>query len=358
MKSTPLGVFTLLLQASSIHAKLFRKNTPTFEVSPDATIIQNSIEYFDPDCEPGLQCRTTKTCSTAGTVPTLSQDRRYFACCPARQRLLGSADTVFDCCAVGHDLVGSADAGYHCCPTGWSYEGMLCRPPTKPTCLNGKTLVNGECACGPGTVEADDGTCVGTEQIPPIPPRCTYGSGISYGKCYTFKAANGNTLGSGADGIYYAGLDDMNFHYGKFQLCANEACTAGTNINPSDPIFIRDLYGDPKTGLNNGRWLNSAVDGAHIGKAPNLSTAGKFSLSKWPCGKYCLGGVEQGVGPACPATTPALTFFSKDPQMCVPFELLEVPCNIKDNANNCIWKNPKNQCCGGGLGGMLDCTVL
>ncbi|KAN0068141.1 hypothetical protein V8E54_013711, partial [Elaphomyces granulatus] len=108
---------------------------------------------------------------------------------------------------------------------------------------------------------------------------------------------------------------------------------------------------------NFGRWLNSAKDGAHIGRTPTFETAaagsdnaGQFSLSKWPCGKYCLGGFKWGVGPACPADTPAMTFHSLDPQMCVPFNLTEVPCNIKENSNNYIWKNG-DQCCD-----KVDCS--
>lgn len=146
----------------------------------------------------------------------------------------------------------------------------------------------------------------------------------------------------------------MNFHYGKFQLCADATCTPNKPINPADLTYIRDLYGDPKTGANGGQWLNNAKDGAHIGKTKDINTAGKFSLSRWPCGKYCLGGVQEGIGPACPADTPALTFFSGDPQMCVPFELTEVPCDIKAAENNCIWRSQKNECCGG----KVDCTLL
>lgn len=180
----------------------------------------------------------------------------------------------------------------------------------------------------------------------------TYSLTTFLGKCYTFTAPNGNTLGSGADGIYYAKPDDMNFHYGKFQLCLDEKCEGNLPINPQDGVYIRDLYGDVKTGANKGQWLNNAKDGAHIGKTKDFAAAGKFSLSKWPCGKYCLGGVEWGVGPACPSLTPAITFFSQDPQMCTAFDLTEIPCDIKAPANNCIWKSGKNQCCG-----KVDCGL-
>ncbi|GAB1192041.1 hypothetical protein APSETT444_001225 [Aspergillus pseudonomiae] len=338
MKPSQLSLLVLFFQVSSIQAKMFKKNVPTFEVGPDVVITDNKIEYDDPDCEPGFTCRTSKTCAAPGAVPTLTSDKKYFACCLKGLNLLGSPETAFDCCAEGHDLAGSGEVGYRCCPTGQIYDGLIC----KPVCENGKVLVDGKCVCPKDTVEGPDGAC--HKQV------CT--SGLTSGKCYTFTAPNGNTLGSGADGIYYAKPDDMNFHYGKFQLCLDEKCEGDLPVNPQDGVYIRDLYGDVKTGANKGQWLNNAKDGAHIGKTKDFASAGKFSLSKWPCGKYCLGGVEWGVGPACPSLTPAITFFSQDPQMCTAFDLTEIPCDIKAPANNCIWKSGRNQCCG-----KVDCSL-
>ncbi|KAE8352089.1 hypothetical protein BDV28DRAFT_8258 [Aspergillus coremiiformis] len=329
MKPSPLNLFVFLLQVSSIQAKV-----PTFKIGPDAAISGNKIEYDD------LECRTAKSCAAPGAVPTLTSDKKYFACCLEGQKLLGSLETAFDCCAAGHDLVGSGEVGYRCCPTGQTYDGLIC----KPVCENGKVLVDGKCVCAKGPGEGP-----GAGPIPE--PFCT--SGLTSGKCYTFTALNGNALGAGEDGIYYARPNDMNFHYGKFQLCLDEKCEGGNPINPQDGVYIRDLYGDVKTGANKGQWLDNSKDGAHIRKTKDFTSAGKFSLSKWPCGRYCLGGAEWGVGPACPSQTPAITFFSQDPQMCTVFDLTEIPCDIKSPANNCIWKSGKNQCCD-----KVDCGHL
>jgi hypothetical protein len=164
------------------------------------------------------------------------------------------------------------------------------------------------------------------------------------GKCYTFTAENGDRLGLRSDGYYYAGRDSAVQRYGKFQLCKDETCTPGQAINPSDKTYIKDLYGDIGTGAHHGQWLNNAQNGAHISRTSIFANAGQFSISKWPCGKYCLGGFTAGIGPACPDASPALTFYSQDPQMCIPFVLTEVPCDLKSDANNCIWKNG-DQCC-------------
>ncbi len=142
----------------------------------------------------------------------------------------------------------------------------------------------------------------------------------------------------------------MTQRYGKFQFCLDEKCDTGTPIDPSTEIFIRDTYGDLATGANKNQWLNHAINGGHIARTPDFSLAGHFSISKWPCGKYCLGGFTEGIGPACPATTPAMTFYTQDPQMCVEFELTEVPCDLKSDANNCIWKSG-DQCCN-----KVDCS--
>ncbi|EFZ04122.1 cysteine-rich secreted protein [Metarhizium robertsii ARSEF 23] len=337
MKNIQLTLLAVLFQVSLFEAKVYKKNVPTYDVGPDAKIDGKSITYRDPDCEEGLDCTITRSCSSAGTSPVLSADKKYFACCLPGTHLLGSPQTAFDCCADGHDLVGSPAVGYHCCPTGFEFDGTQC----KEVCKNGKVLVGGKCVCPEGMVEGPDGNCKPK-------PKCT--SGLETGKCYIFTAENGNRLGLHNDNVYYAAPDSMIQRYGKFQLCADEKCTPGQAVNPSNEIYIRDTYGDLATGANKGQWLNNAANGNHIGRTPAFASAGHFSISKWPCGKYCLGGFTQGIGPACPADIPAMTFYSQDPQMCVAFQFTEVPCDLKADVNNCIWTNG-DQCCN-----RVDCS--
>jgi hypothetical protein len=84
-------------------------------------------------------------------------------------------------------------------------------------------------------------------------------------------------------------------------------------------------------------WLNNAANGIHIGLTPDFAMAGHFSITKWTCGKYCLGGFTAGVGPACPALTPGMSFVANNPTSCMELELEEVPCDLKSDANNCMW---------------------
>lgn len=165
------------------------------------------------------------------------------------------------------------------------------------------------------------------------------------GKCYTFRASNGELLGRNSDKKYYAAPNSMDQRWGKFKFCKDEECNGGLPINPSDEFYIKDLHGDVKTGKNPGQWLDEQVDGGHISYTDDFEKAGEFSITKWPCGKYCLGGFKHGLGPACPGDHPAITFYTQDPQMCVPFELTEVPCDVKDDKNNCVWANGEDQCC-------------
>lgn len=152
-----------------------------------------------------------------------------------------------------------------------------------------------------------------------------------------FIAENGNKLGPANNGFYFASPDSMTQRYGKFQLCGNENCSSWDVINPSQQVVIRDMYGDLATGTNSKLWLNNVQNGAHIGRTPQFAAAGRFSISKWPSGKYCLTGFTSGVGPACPAQIPALTFYSQDAQMSVAFVFIEVSCDIKSDDNKCLW---------------------
>ncbi|RJE26902.1 Cysteine-rich secreted protein [Aspergillus sclerotialis] len=334
MKPFQIPLFALLLQTC------LAKGVGVMEVDKHPEISDDGryMSYSGPDCEPSKKrWGCTVNCKKKdGTVWSLAEDgdQEYASCCLPDQHLSGSNSTEWLCCAGEHEVAGSEDVGYSCCPTGFSFDGERCKEKKK--CSNGKRLVNGKCVCPKGTTEADDGTCQKDEK------ECT--SGLETGKCYTFLASNGHYLGMYKDKWYQAAGDDVDQRYGKFQLCKDEKCKPGQPVNPSDAVYIRDIYGHKPDGKNARQWLNHKSHGHHIGSTSDFEEAGEFSLSKWPCGKYCLSGFEDGVGPTCPNSHPSITFWSKDPQMCVPFELTEVPCDIKSDKNNCIWTNG-DQCC-------------
>ncbi|GKZ28428.1 hypothetical protein AbraIFM66950_007096 [Aspergillus brasiliensis] len=339
MKSLSLSLVTtiFLSTASLATAKTYTTNVPVKEIQGSSSIHGNSITWV----EGGF--KTSIDCDDQGDNKklSLSDNKKYAGCCLPGQRLLGSPETAFDCCAEGHDLAGSKDTGYTCCPEGQTYDGDTCQAP-EPVCENGKVLKNGECACPKGTKEDEDGTCV--------PAKCS--SGLETGKCYTFRGDNGKLLGYGGD-YYRAASESIAVKSGRFKLCKDEACKAGEAINPADQVYIMDIHGNPPTGAHPNSWLNSNKNGKHVGKTANFALAGKFSVTKWPCGKYCLGGFDYGLGPACPSQTPAMTFYQNDKQACIPFEFTEVPCDVKAQENNCIWKNNEDQCCGG----AVDCKT-
>ncbi len=72
-------------------------------------------------------------------------------------------------------------------------------------------------------------------------------------------------------------------------------------------------------------------------------------------GKYCLSGKDAGVGPTCPTEMLGATHTTLDDQSCVPLTLLEVPCDIRSLANNCIWDTKSRQC--GRDEEIADCRV-
>lgn len=167
---------------------------------------------------------------------------------------------------------------------------------------------------------------------------------VLIGKCYLFKMADGKLLGYDSAGWYNTAQDSYLHHMGKFKFCKDEKCTAGESVNPGDALRILDTYGIANGGTNANQWMNNNKNGAHIGKTADYKTAGVFTISKWTCGKYCLGGFEDGVGPTCPSDSPSLTFYTLDKQSCLPAELIEVPCDIHDNKNNCLWEKEPGSC--------------
>ncbi|KAJ5825026.1 hypothetical protein N7447_007366 [Penicillium robsamsonii] len=226
-----------------------------------------------------------------------------------------------------------------------SREGrkFLPGPEEEESCANGKILVNGKCACDPGT-EIEYGTCEKEE--------CS--SGLETGKCYEFTAENGERLVH-ADNVwgYAVGAESKTRRSSKFRFCKDKECAAEQSINPSDKFYIQDVHGHPRTGKNPNQWLNNASNGRHIAKTDDFSKAGKFSISKRPCGKYSLAGFSAGLGIACPASDPSMSFYENDTQACMRFEITEIPCDIREDQNNCIWKNSPDQWCGG----KVDCSA-
>lgn len=130
---------------------------------------------------------------------------------------------------------------------------------------------------------------------------------------------------------------------GKFQFCIDEKCTAGRPINPGHDLYIRDLHGSLANASDAGQWLNKAAEGAYISRDPSFANAGKFSTAKWSCGKYCLTGFKTGIGQACPVNDAGITFYSRNSQACAEYHLVEIPCNVRSDKNNCLWTLPEEE---------------
>ncbi|KAI0843968.1 hypothetical protein F5Y00DRAFT_249822 [Daldinia vernicosa] len=316
----------------AIRRDLNKRNVEIAQIDHDSRIDQRSQEILfkeaDSDFEDVFRC-----VGGTGKRLTFDADQVFVACCAPGQRLLGSPDTAFDCCAEGHDLVGSDHTGYRCCPIGQSYDGIRCGW----VCSNGKVMVDGQCVCPLGTSPAADGGCRG-------PIGCD--SGITTGKCYVFRMENGHTLGYDSIQLHYSAADHSSQHrIGRFKICGNEACTIGRAVNPNDPVHIKDVQGTAHQSSESqgSQWLNGASDGNHIGRTPLYGDSGVFTLTKWSCGKYCLGGFGKGISYAFPSETPSITF-TLDRQACTPIEIIEVPCDIHKVENNCMWEKVPGSC--------------
>jgi hypothetical protein len=155
---------------------------------------------------------------------------------------------------------------------------------------------------------------------------------------------NGKLLGYDNAG-WYSAADDSNAHiFGKFQFCKAEPCDGTSAINPGDLAYIKDIHGVANSGGRANEWLNNNQNGWHVTKTPSFKDAGKFAITRWTCGKYCLTGFEYGLGPTCPSVAPALTFNTLDKQACRPVELTEVPCNVRAVGNNWAWSKMPGAC--------------
>lgn len=142
---------------------------------------------------------------------------------------------------------------------------------------------------------------------------------------------NGQYLSLGEKGEYSFALPDGHRLMGRFQVCTEQSCSSShKSVNPSDTCYLRDTF-------NGGVWVDGSSNGRHISQTTDFQSAGKFSLTKWGLGSYCLGGSGGGVGAACSSDTPGITFLPGSPQTCFPVILTEVPCDTKSHYNSCGW---------------------
>ncbi|KAJ6148448.1 hypothetical protein N7497_010430 [Penicillium chrysogenum] len=334
MKGSSLGILAILLQAYAVYG---RKVEPDEVGAPgkEPYVEGHSIRWGTGRYRGSYHCEENET-------PFITPDKKHATCCLEGESLKGSADTEWHCCAEGHDVTGSTDVGYECCVKGSVYDGYMCKRAEK--CPNGQEMVDGKCQCPKGQTMADDGTCK-----PVKAGKCD--SGLKTGKCYFLTGRPENYLTFNG-GQYSETKLSKYIRPAKFQLCRDEKCTPGLPVNPSDEVKIKDLHGSLPYATDANQWVDNKQNGAHIGKTPDYEKAGNFSFTKWPCGKYCLTGFNQGLSQACPDVSPGISFDNKATDSCIEFELLEVPCDIRADKNNCIWKNSKNQCCG-----KIDCPA-
>jgi hypothetical protein len=161
------------------------------------------------------------------------------------------------------------------------------------------------------------------------------------GKCYTFTFPNGQLLGFNRNSDSYIASNSQTF--GKFSLCTDIQCAPNLHIEAGTSFNIHDLIqGD----LGQGRkswlsWLSDDRDGAYITRTPWWGEAADFVIAKWPGGKHCLGGLENGVGliKADDEGSVGATLLTRNDQSCVLVTLTEVPCDIRDPTANCFGCN-------------------
>ncbi|KAL4910215.1 hypothetical protein BDW74DRAFT_173677 [Aspergillus multicolor] len=271
MKSA-IPLLALLSQLSLAQKADFRKNVATHKVGENVKVDGNKISWKATGDEDSDTINLVTLLCKAPKHVTLSEDRKYFACCSEGQRLFGSPETAFDCCAGGHDLIGSAEVGYQCCPDGWGFDGTLCTEP--PSCPNGQVFCeDGQCQCPPGQTMGPEGVCEEAKQT--TGKKCD--SGLTTGQCYNFIIPHlDKPLGISKGGNLVATSGSMHTRPSKFQLCKDKACTPGHPVDPNDTLFIRDLYGEPPTGANTGKWIGNMPNGDHMQLTADFSKAGKL----------------------------------------------------------------------------------
>jgi hypothetical protein len=328
---TALAVYTIPVFAA--FRPDLRKNVQVAELEPEQKVSSDATE-IPLKAYPGSDFEIAFKCTDPTKQFTFTDCKTWVACCRPGQILLGDEATAFDCCEVDQELLGEKGT-YQCCPSGLTYDECLGNlNETGTVCPDGELLVNEQCFCPPGTYRTDTGVC----------ERLQCSSGLLSGKCYTFTFDNGFRYGYNSAGFYTASEESRVQQFGKFQLCADEGCSIITDLNPGDPFYIKDIHGSANGGQACKQWLNNASDGNHISKTPDFSQAGAFTITKWPCDKYCLSGFDAGIGPTCPTEMLGATFTTQDDQSCIPLTLLEVPCDVRSPANNCIWETKESQC--------------
>ncbi|KAF5345062.1 hypothetical protein D9758_010459 [Tetrapyrgos nigripes] len=160
-------------------------------------------------------------------------------------------------------------------------------------------------------------------------------NGLEYGSCYTLAFPDGHQLGRGRNGANNEYIEDGYVQDIPFKVCKSTTdCGTGSLAN-GDSFYLQDLVGDPGDATGKLGW-NNAAGGTHLTMTPDPASAGQFKGKSSCSGTNCkcvvkLSGNPNGLGYACPAQQPGITFWPNQ-RVTLNMQFIEIPCTNADPA--------------------------
>ncbi|KAK7436894.1 hypothetical protein VKT23_018914 [Stygiomarasmius scandens] len=298
-----LSAFLLVLRIPEVRGQ---GNGDMVDCPPDYNPVQVPLGSGDWKCQmvdticPGVQrdyidaeTGQSRCCGTAKKLVILEKRSRRGICCEANQIAQGN-----NCVNPNH-----SDDNHH--------NG------------NGPTD-NGSCSNGRGCPRQPSGACA-------LRAACGNSThiGLEYGHCYNLVFSDGHQLGRGRFGATNEYIQDGYVQNIPFKVCKSTTDCGTGSVQNDDNFFLQDLLGSPDDPNALPGW-NNAPGGMHTSMTIDPSTAGKFK-GKSACSANCkcimrLSGNPGGLGFACPATQPGITFW-QNRQVTLDLQFVEVPCD-------------------------------
>lgn len=310
----------------------------------------------DMECEPGQSVNSDGVCECPPGTEFSMNDGTCRTKCPAGSTPKDDGTCGTPPCPDGQEYEFFAEKCVDTCPRGlrrcWGPDPMCC-----PSCPAGEVLdeESDECKCTTGTERSyitrrceKPGCPSGLQTGKPTRASSKlYNADINAGKCYTLTFENGYPFGyDPTHGFYDASASHP---FGKFQICTNEICTPGVDIEAGTYFNLQEITGPapPTSSQRNRTFVNNAEDSAYMTRTDDFWESGGFVITRWPDKQYCLGGYRYdngvgsgtGVGTKRQAGGLLATFLNDDDQACVVVTVTEIPCDIRAPEANCIGGN-------------------
>ncbi|KAL7934261.1 hypothetical protein V8C35DRAFT_327185 [Trichoderma chlorosporum] len=139
-------------------------------------------------------------------------------------------------------------------------------------------------------------------------------------ECESGVREDGPCLGHNREGLYDFSDANHIHTFEKSRFYKTETCDSTSFVNPEEELCIHDLHVHTNRDTTDKQWLDPSTNVAPYRITSTVEPAHECPTIQWTDGKYYM----------------AAIYDAFDNRVCIPLQLLKVPCGIRAPEINCI----------------------